>query len=444
MYSKFREYIHKHKLIVKDQLVLLAISGGVDSMVMLGLFQKSRYKIAIAHCNFQLRAKESDEDEEFVKLYATNHQIPFYSIQFQTKQYADEKGISIQMAARELRYDWFKAILLKNKYDLIATAHHADDMIETFLTNLTRGTGIKGLTGIKEKTGNIIRPLMFSTRNEIEKYAKQNNIVFREDSSNKSVKYYRNYIRHNLIPKFEKLNPDFRTTINETINRLRETETIYRYEIDKRKKEIIQYKNNKIYLAIGKLKELHPLKSYLFEFLRPYKFSEDNLEKIIKSLDSQPGKKFYSETFCLIKDRENLVIYPKASENQINMNYLIDKKIRKLTKPLNLSFNTISLDSNFRIEKNENIAQLNFEKLRFPLNLRKWKEGDCFYPLGMSKKKKLSDFFIDNKLSTLQKENTWVITSGDKIAWIVGLRIDERYKITDSTSSIYTINLSSI
>ncbi|MFC2086350.1 tRNA lysidine(34) synthetase TilS [Bacteroidota bacterium] len=440
MYEQFIQFIEEYELVKKDQKILLAISGGIDSMVMLDLFLKSDFKIAIAHCNFKLREKESDEDAIFVKLAALNNQVPFHYTEFETTKYAEEKGISSQMAARELRYDWFQNICDENNYDIIATAHHGDDNIETFLTNLTRGTGIKGLTGIKEKSGNIIRPILFVSRKEIENYASKNKIDNREDSSNKSTKYYRNFIRHEIIPKFEKLNPDFKTTISETIQYLKETEEIYNHDVASVKKNIIENKDGKVYLSIEKLKGLNPLKSYLFEFLRPYQFSEDNLVKIIESLDSQPGKKFYSESFCLLKDREYLIIYPFV-KNIDNRVYHIKQDTFSLEEPFKLTFEQYPKEGNFKVKKDENIAQLDFDKLSFPLALRKWQNGDLFHPLGMNKSKKLSDFFIDQKTPINQKENTWVITTEDKIVWIVGLRIDDRYKITDNTTKIVEIKI---
>ncbi|NOZ46490.1 MAG: tRNA lysidine(34) synthetase TilS [Chlorobi bacterium] len=437
MYEKFIKYIEENYLINNSQSVLLAVSGGVDSMVMLDLFRKTNYNIGVAHCNFKLRGKESDDDEEFVRNKANDFNIPIYSVHFDTEKYANKKGISIQMAARELRYNWFEEIRDKNKYDLIAIAHNGDDVIETFLSNLIRGTGIKGLTGIKPKNDLIIRPILDFYRSEILYYADYNEINYREDSSNNSVKYKRNFIRHEIIPLFEKLNPDVKITISETIQKLKDVEEIYRQKIESTKKQAVKIENGNIIISVSELKKLNPLKPYLFEYLKPFGFSNDSLERIIENGNKQSGKIFYSEKYQLLIDRKNLIISKKVSKG--NPVFYIKENDKSIDFLIKLNLKRFDRDDSFSVIKNEKIAQVDFSKLTFPLKLRKWNAGDFFYPLGMKRQKKVSDFFIDLKMSRLEKEEAWILESANEIVWIIGKRIDNRYKVTEKTKVILEI-----
>ncbi len=437
--TEFHNFIAINQLCQLNERVLLGISGGIDSICMFHLFRQLNIPIGIAHCNFQLRGEESDEDEKFVQALANKYDIPFFNIRFNTAEVAKKEGISIQMAARDLRYDWFEETRNKYAYNYIAIAHNMDDVVETFLINLSRGSGIKGLTGIKPKSGYIIRPLIFSSRKEIKEYLDENDFDFREDSSNASVKYSRNLIRHKIIPLFEQLNPSFRETIAENISRLKDVEIIYNEHINNEIVSSIRYENERSYILIKKLKELNPVHTFLYEFLKPYGFSETQVLNIVESFDHTPGKQFLSPTHRLIKDREELIVEEKSS---LNSGYhYIDANTENIEKPLNLSFIQLERTNNFKLFKSNKLGYFDLNKLEFPLILRKWKKGDYFMPLGMKNLKKLSDFFIDNKFSLSDKEDIWILESGNKIAWIVGHRIDERFKITDHTEKILKIEI---
>ncbi|MFC2152824.1 tRNA lysidine(34) synthetase TilS, partial [Bacteroidota bacterium] len=439
MLTDFQTFIDSNELCSKTDRILLGISGGIDSVCMFHLFNQLEIPIGIAHCNFQLRDDESEQDEHFVSNLANEYDLPFFSKRFDTEEIAKKEGISIQMAARDLRYDWFEEIRNKFDYDYIAIAHNRDDVIETFLINLTRGSGIKGLTGIKSKSGKIIRPLLFASRNEIVEYIDKNDLSFREDSSNSSVKYSRNLIRNEIIPLFEKINPKFRETITENISRLKEVKKIYVDNVEKTRQLIMHEENKRILINLEQLKQLDPLSSFLYEFLKPFGFSNLQVSDIIESLDGIPGKQFFSLTHRLIKDRIDLIIEEISAVDK--KFYYIDTDTETIHSPLSLNFSKIEINNDFKIDKNNSLGFFDLDKIQFPLILRKWKKGDYFMPLGMSNLKKLSDFFIDSKLSLSDKENTWILESSNKIIWIVGLRIDERYKINENTRNILRIEI---
>ncbi|MDA3954096.1 MAG: tRNA lysidine(34) synthetase TilS [Bacteroidales bacterium] len=439
MQQEFQKYIYSNKLFSGKNRLLLGISGGIDSVCMFHLLRQMEIPIGFAHCNFQLRGNESDQDELFVKNLANQYSIPLFTNRFDTKNIAENKGISIQMAARNLRYDWFEEIREKYSYDYITIAHNRDDVIETFLINLTRGSGIKGFTGIKPKAGNIIRPLLYASRNEIINYINNNSFEYREDSSNKLVKYSRNLIRHEIIPLFEKINPSFRETLIENISKLKDVETVYDGSIENTRKSIFRSENQKILLSLEKLKALNPLTTFLYELLRPYGFSGTQVADIIESLKGISGKQFLSATYRLIKDRNDLIIEEISLVN--DRNYYIDKDVENITSPISLNITTQRLDDNFKIIKSNKIGLFDLEKIEFPLILRNWKNGVYFMPLGMKSLKKLSDFFIDNKLSIIDKENVWILESSNKIVWIVGFRIDEKFKVTDKTNYVLKIEI---
>ena len=439
MQSDFQIFIDSNKLCNNTDRILLGISGGIDSICMFHLFKQLEFPIGIAHCNFQLRGDESEQDEIFVRNLANEYDIPFFSKRFETKEIAEDEGISIQMAARDLRYDWFEEVRNKYDYNYIAIAHNKDDVIETFLINLTRGSGIKGFTGIKSKSEKIIRPLLFASRNEIVKYLNKNNLEYREDSSNSTVKYSRNLIRHEIIPLFEKINPSFRETIIENISRLKDAETIYIDNIQKTRESVVREENQRILLNLEKLKQLYPLSNFLYEILKPFGFSSSQVTDIIESLNGISGKQFFSSTYRLIKDRTDLIIEEISSINE--KHYYIDVDTERFESPVKLYFSKFELNKDFEIIKDSQIGLFDLDIIEFPIILRKWKKGDYFMPLGMQNLKKVSDFFIDNKLSILEKENTWILESGNKIIWIIGYRIDERFKVTDITKNILKIDL---
>jgi len=438
MQKSLPNFIQQKNLFSLNDTILIAVSGGVDSVVLCDLFSKSKIKFAIAHCNFTLRNKESDEDAEFVETLSEKYNVPFHFISFPTSTIAKQKKESIQVAARNLRYEWFEKIRKEFKYDYIATAHHQNDSIETFFINLLRGSGIKGLTGISNKNGKIIRPLLFAAKEEILNYAKKNKLKFREDSSNASDKYVRNKIRLKLIPLLKEINPQAEQTISNTIQHLNEVEHIYNTTIETQRKKLVKEKANACYISIPALLKINPINCYLFEFLKPFDFNSAQTAEIIEQLKAESGKQFYSSTHRLIKDRTQLIIEPIHKE-ETKKEFIVTKKSKQIiTDDIQLRF---SIKEKMSISPSSKIGCIDFNKLLFPLTVRKWEKGDAFYPLGMKGKKKLSDFFTDKKLSISDKENVWLLTSNNEIVWIIGHRIDDRFKITDKTSKIYFVEL---
>jgi len=442
MLENFLHYIDQENLFSDQDAILLGVSGGLDSMVMTDLFDKAGYNVGIAHCNFSLRGNESDDDEQVVKIYAAGKKIPFYSKRFETKKYAAANGTSIQMAARDLRLNWFNEIANREGYKYIATAHHLDDQIETFFINLLRGTGIAGLHGILPKSGKLIHPLMFAGRKEISQYAEKHNLKYREDSSNSKTEYIRNKIRHKVIPELEKIKPGFSNILSTNIFQIRSVENIFRSHLKNTWHSISTKDQDLIKINIKKLKQLPELETYLFEFLSPYGFNTSDAVQIAISMDTIPGKQFYSKSHRLILDREYVLI----EEIKILMNpqeeFLVNQNIYTVDIPLKLNIKTFSKTTGFQLLTEPCFAQLDADKIEFPLKIRKWQKGDNFYPLGMQGKKLVSDFFADQKFSLIQKEACWLLLSGNNILWIIGHRIDNRYKISDSTRNILEVKYS--
>ncbi len=437
MLDRFKNFMTNELHIPANTKVLVAVSGGIDSMVLAYLFKQSDYEFGIAHCNYQLRGAESDGDETHVREFAGKNYIPFFTKRFDTKAVANENGWSTQMAARELRYKWFEEIREKNGYDLIAVAHHRDDSVETFLLNLIRGTGIAGVQGIKVRYNKVIRPLLFTDKEEITHYSIVKKIAYREDQSNTSLMYKRNRIRHQVIPILKELNPSLIDTILQNTAYLTNVERVYLNEIERQKEQLLHVKGDEIYISIEGLKVLNPAEAYLYEFIKPFGFKK--VDDIIRNLDGESGKQFFSDTHRLIKDRNELIISP-ISENDAEIEFFIQKEDEKIEKPAQLKFKTLPIE-NFELKKSKNLAALDFDKIEFPLTLRKWQKGDYFFPLGMKGKKKLSDFFTDQKLSLLEKENAWILCSGSEIIWVVNQRLDDRFKVTDNTKKVYLVEL---
>lgn len=442
MIDDFKQFILKEGLFQPSANILLAVSGGADSVVMAGLFYQAGFQFGIAHANFKLRAEESDRDELFVRNLAEKYKVKFFVRHFETDKFARQNKLSIQVAARQLRYEWFNELVIKHGYDRIATAHHLDDQVESFLINLARGTGIAGLHGIPLRQGKIIRPMMFTGRKEIEAYARTNNIEFVKDSSNLSVKYTRNRIRLKVIPQLELVNPAFRQELTHTIGHIRDAEIIYRQTVDQKRKEIFHRKGDEFIIAADQFFSLKPLTTWAFELLSPFGFNQANIKDIIGMSDAIPGKEVQSATHRLIKDRDQLIIAPRGKPG-LETTFLIttDDLAKKAIKfPVNIGFETLH-EIPAKFADPAITAYLDIDKLDFPLLIRKWKRGDFFYPMGMPRRKKLSDFFTDQKFSIVEKEKQWLICSGKDIAWVIGHRIDDRYKLTSSTRRILKITL---
>lgn len=438
MFQRFLQHISSEQLFVPSDTLLLAVSGGKDSMAMLHLFVKAKVNFAVAHCNFQLRDNAANEDEKFVRETCQQHQIPFHSIRFDTTNYAQTNKLSTQMAARELRYQWFETLLKENNYQVVATAHHKNDVAETMLINLVKGTGISGLHGIKAKNNKIIRPMLCFTSEEIQAFVEQEKIAFREDESNASVKYVRNKIRHQIIPELTTINPNLIETLYRSSIVFSETETILQQKIEEEKNKCVSNHHNGIKINIAVLLHLQPIHSYLFYFLQAFSFNIDDCRQIAAALSAEPGKVFYSPTHQLVKDRDYLFI--SVIQKQQTEEYTITNLEDFSILPTQISVQRIE-NTAVRFKKNKQFAYLDEDQLTFPLRLRKWREGDFFIPFGMKGKKKVSDFFIDEKYSILQKEAAWLLTDQkDNIVWIVNARIDQRYSVTEKTKTILVLN----
>ncbi len=439
MLEQFLTYIEKEKLFNPLQKILLAVSGGMDSMVMLYLFRKSGYDFSVAHCNFQLRGGESDGDEQFVVNYCDEHNIRLFVNRFDTQEYARQEGISIEMAARDLRYGWFNKLMDEGPFDYLATAHHQDDVMETFLINLGRGTGIRGLSGIKPKSGRLIRPVLFADRLLIRNYAALHQIQCREDSSNSDTGIRRNFIRHKILPVLDEFHPSFRKNMIKTIANLNQTEILFQQKIDEIKAVAVTEHPWGETIRISALGTGEAMRTVLFELIREKGFSAEQADDILDALEGGAGKKFYSPSHRLVKDRDELII--TALENESPGLFYIDEKCNSIEKPFRMKMERKEKDSSFHFSTNPLVADFDLARLEFPLILRKWQEGEYFQPLGMSGYKKLSDYFIDEKYSIPEKENAWILASGNKVVWIVGKRIDDRFKITRNTRNVLRISV---
>ncbi|WP_340074142.1 tRNA lysidine(34) synthetase TilS [Leptobacterium sp. I13] len=433
MQEQFHKHITNSFPFLKNSKILIAISGGVDSVVLAHLSHQLRLNIALAHCNFNLRDSESDADEAFVTKLSKQLSVTLHVKHFETKAYAQEKKCSIQMAARELRYKWFDMLCETIPYDYVLTAHHADDNLETFLINMSRGTGLEGLAGIPAVNQNIIRPLLPFSRSEIEKYATENKLMWREDSSNEDTKYLRNKIRHHIVPQLKKLHPEFLYNFQKTQQYITGSLKVLKNHIDALKKSLIVQEGTIEKYLVTSLQKLVPQEDYLYGLFRSYGFTET--KDIINLLNAQSGKQLFSETHRMIKDRDYVLIQElkKGIERE---EYLISEETKGLSEPISIKIAEVS-------EEGTNTSSTIYvnEKLKFPLSLRKWKEGDYFYPKGMKGKKKLSDYFKDEKYSLIAKENQWLLCSGNSIVWIIGKRVDNRFIITNATTKIFKINI---
>lgn len=433
MLGQFENHISNHFPFLQGKKLLLAVSGGLDSMVLVHLFQQLNYEIVVLHCNFQLRGLESFEDQQFIKEYSNTNAIPFVFTQFDTEAFADDFKVSIQVAARELRYSWFYEQLAIQKGDFILTAHHADDNLETFLINLSRGTGLEGLTGIPAQNEKVIRPLLSFSRQQIEEYASVNKLKWREDSSNASDKYLRNKIRHHLVPLLKELNPNFMSSFEKTQSFLSEAQELVDDAAIMVYQQVAREEGEDIYFDLVSLLQLPNYSSYLYQWLKEFGFTA--WDDIYELVTSQSGKQVVAPYFRLIKDRDCLILSPLPSqENQ--KEFKIESVESKVKFPLNLVFSTVS---KIGVASNSTIF-VDQDKLVFPLTLRHWHEGDVFQPFGMEgKSKKVSKLFKDEKLSLIEKEQTWLLCSENQVVWVVGIRQDERFKIDSETINILKI-----
>jgi tRNA(Ile)-lysidine synthase len=423
----------------RKQPVLVALSGGADSMTLLHVLMQLGQKCQAAHCNFHLRDNESDEDEGFVFDFCLGSDMPLHVKHFDTYKEAKERGVSVEMAARDLRYEWFWNLVENQGFHWLATGHHGDDMIETFFLNLARGSGLRGLKGMKHQNGRLIRPLLSFKREEIESYCHENGIPFRVDSTNIDTAFQRNNIRHNVLPVMNMLNPSFFNTMMQNFRNLGEVWQIFEREVSSIKEGIVAEEDDLMLIPLKLIKD-HPQRmSVLFEILRPYGFNSQLVSGVVESLDGIPGKQFFSKTHRLVRDRFNLVLM--EIEEQPEEHYFIQSGEERIVEPLVMSIKYFERDETFQFSRDCGCVHLDADLVDFPLLLRHWRSGDQFRPLGMEQFKKLSDFFIDQKFSILQKEKTWLLFSGDDVMWVVGWRIDDRYKVTPSTKNIIELSI---
>ena len=434
MLQKFSNYIQQNLPFLEDKKLLVAISGGIDSVALTTLLSKLGFAISLAHCNFNLRGKESDLDEEFVKKLGEKLNARVHTKQFKTKEIAQKNKQSTQITARNLRYHWFSELVEQNSFDYVVTAHHADDNIETFLINLTRGTGLDGLTGIPQINGNIVRPLLPFSQKEISTFIKENTIEWREDKSNATTKYIRNKIRHQVIPSLKEINPSLLETFAKTTSYLRESQEIIEKQIEKIRFDIVSEEKDTIKISIKKLERLANPKAYLFQLLKKYNFTE--WSNIYNLLSAQSGKQVFSKTHTLLKDREYLFLFKNSPSKDVETIFITEDQ-REITNPIRIKVETPKQTS----RKNKQTIFLDKEKIRFPLKLRKWEKGDFFYPSGMKGKKKLSKYFKDEKFSLLEKQNTWLLCNhDDTIISIINHRQDSRFEATELTTSLVKIS----
>ena len=439
MQQKIQTYIEKLQLLTSKVPIIVGISGGTDSVVLLHILISLGYDCIAAHCNFNLRMEESIRDEEFVRKLAHSYSIPCYVIDFDTTKYAENHKISIEMAARDLRYAWFEDLIKKYHAQAIAVAHHADDSIETLLMNLVRGTGLRGLTGIQPRNKNVVRPLLCCTREELENYLIEQGLEHVEDSTNQENNYLRNKFRNELLPLLTEINPTARENLYKTLANLEGNFAIYQQAIDGIRSNIVDNYGNEIRLKIEQINQQIHVPTVMHELLSPYNFGTAQIEQITDALNAESGKVFYSETHRLVKDRKYLIISAK-DDTKKNI-YSISQTEIEITSPIQLTIRKMSIEDGFKPSKLLNCVHIDASLIQFPLELRRWNEGDAFYPLGMTQKKKLSDYFIDQKFSIPQKEQCWLLGSGGKIVWIVGHRLDNRFKITENTKDVIEISL---
>ncbi|GGW22502.1 tRNA lysidine(34) synthetase TilS [Arenibacter certesii] len=433
MLDRFKNHIVENFSHLGREAFVLAISGGVDSVVLAHLCASCKLDFELAHCNFHLREAESDKDEVFVRELADSLGENLHVTHFNTQDYASEHKLSIQIAARELRYAWFKELMQERNIKTLVTAHHADDNLETFLINLSRGTGIEGLTGIPEMTDSISRPLLKFSRDEVLSYAQEQKLEWREDASNQDTKYLRNNIRHTIVPRLKELHPTFLDNFLKTQEHLIDTLKINQVYLKELKERLFIVEDGQIKVATAALLNLQPTKSYLFHFFREYGFTQ--WEDILGLLTTNSGKEVQSPSHRLLKDREFLLLQEKTSKND-NL-YEIHEGTSEIRVPFSMKIDEVN-----QIEKfSQKVLYLDKETLKYPLILRKREKGDYFYPLGMVGKKKLSKYFKDEKFDKFSKENQWLLCSGNKVVWVIGKRADDRFKITESTKKIVKISL---
>ncbi|RFZ81782.1 tRNA lysidine(34) synthetase TilS [Mucilaginibacter terrenus] len=440
--ERFTGFINQHNLFRRDTKILAAVSGGMDSVLMAHLLSLSGYNFGIAHCNFMLRGSEADADQEFTRQLSQRLNKPFYTINFDTAAYASEHKISIQMAARDLRYNWFDQLLKTEGFDTVALAHHQNDTIETILLNLTRGTGIAGLHGILPKNGSLVRPLLGFTRDEIEQIVTAEQIEYREDSSNASTKYARNKIRHEVVPALKALNPNLEATFENTLRGFRELEQLLDETVERHRNQLVTVADDEIRIEIDQIDKLSPKRLLLFKLLQPYGFTEPVVDDLLTALGKHPGRVFESGTHQLVVDRKEIII---SELSQLPFEEITIEAHQHTAHFGNYKLTILHDDSPLIVKDNPLAVSIDADKLSYPLTVRSWKQGDQFYPLGMRTRKKLSDFFVSEKVPLHKKKDVPVLVNANgNIIWLGGYRLDNRYKVDDTTKKVTIFELTKI
>ena len=422
MLQQFKQHLYQNFPFLEDSKLLIAISGGIDSVVLAHLCSQLNLNFSLCHCNFNLRGQESDDDEAFVTSLAKSLKTLVYTTSFETEKYATKNKVSIQVAARDLRYTWFYKLLAANQYDYVLTAHNTNDNLETFIINLTRGSGLEGFTGIPPVNQKSVRPLLAFSRDDITLFAIKNGIVWREDRSNASIKYVRNKVRHKIIPILKELNPHVLESFQNTIEYLNESQSIINDAVKNITAKVVSYENDVLKISCKEIDKLSNKKAYLYQLLQAYGFTAWN--DIVDLISAQPGKQVFSDTHRLLKDRNFLILTTINKSQSIKGPILIDQKVSKITNPIKL---TIQNTDDYTSKNKEQII-IDKDLVNYPLSLKKWHHGDAMYPTGMTGSKKISQLFKDNKLSLLDKEKIWILADAkDHIIWVIGLRQDRRY-----------------
>ncbi|OUN57883.1 tRNA lysidine(34) synthetase TilS [Alistipes sp. An66] len=436
----FQRYIDENNLVTHDDRILLTVSGGVDSMVMLSLFVRCGYAVGVAHCNFQLRGAESDEDELLVRDEAARYGVPWYNRRFETAAEMERTGESMEMAARRLRYAWFDELSHAEGYTAVAIAHHADDSIETFFINLLRGTGLRGLTGISIQVGKVVRPLLFASRREILEYAAANHIPYREDSSNRSTKYLRNKIRLGLIPRIREINPKFTSLMCRNLARLTDAQLFINHGIERIRETAVTSSEGIDTIHLDRIDPAFPQEFVIYELLNSaYGFKGDVIDALCRALgQGASGRRFYARDHVAVTDRGKILVAPIAPDDEC-LTTVEKGAPRSYCGNAVLYYEYCDIDTIKNFGVPEQIAQVDADRLQFPLTLRRWREGDWFIPFGMTGRKKVSDFLIDAKVSLPEKQRQFVLLSGEEIVWLVGRRIDDRYRLTSETENVLRI-----
>lgn len=427
MFKEFQKYITTRALLKPDDRILLAVSGGIDSMAMSDLFLQSEYNFAIAHCNFELRGDESDAEQKLVEDFAKEHNIPIFIRRFDTKNEALNSGESIQMAARRLRYDWFDELTRSENFDKIAIAHHGNDSTETFFINLLRGTGLRGLTGINSVNGKIVRPLLFASREQIVEYVAQRNVRYLNDSSNGMIKYLRNRLRHDILPRLADSAPAFMDTMADNISRLERAQRFIDLQMERIRESAV--KDGVIDLQ--KIEQHGDMGFILFELLYPYGFAPQVIEDITRTEQPHSGKQFFAPLYVATLDRNRIIVTKREQ-------MVIEQESIELDDP---RIEWVDMSRLMSLETPSNEALLCVDSVTFPLTLRKWQQGEWFVPLGMRGQKKVSDYLIDNKVALPDKERQLVLVAAESVMWLVGRRIDDRYKVTERSEKVIRLRL---